>query len=377
MRPNAFSEPVYVTRPILPPLEDYHALLKEIWQRQWLSNNGEMVLALERELRATLRAPHLSVLGNGTLALQMAIRALGLGGEVITTPFTFPATAHALNWAGVTTIFADIDPVTLTLDPGAVARAITSRTSGILGVHVYGMPCDVHGLGRLAGQHGLKIIYDGAHAFGTEIAGRPIGDFGDATMLSFHATKLFHTAEGGALVLPREEDHAQVALLRNFGIASETTVLVPGVNAKMNELQAALGLLVLRAVPAERAARARIAAVYQARLDGVAGLRMLALPADVTHSRQYAVLIVDKDACGVSRDALYNGLKPFNIFARRYFYPLCSEAPHYLGLPSAAPENLPVAYRISRQVLALPYYGALDEEGAHRVCDALLYLLEH
>jgi dTDP-4-amino-4,6-dideoxygalactose transaminase len=375
MAPQPFETPVFVTRPIMPPLEDYQSLLAGVWQRQWLSNNGEMLLALQGKLEAELRCPELSLLGNGTLALQLAVGALGLTGEVITTPFTFPATPHVLDWARVTPVFADIDPDTLTLSPAAAAAAVTSRTTGILGVHVYGMPCDVAALGTLATRHGLRVVYDGSHTFGTEIAGRPIGAFGDATTLSFHATKLFHTAEGGAVMLPNPEDRRRVDLLRNFGIADEVTVLAPGINAKMNELQAALGLLVLQAVPAEREARARIAAIYAERLNPLPGLRMFRLPENITDSRQYAVLLVDESMCGVSRDTLYDRLKPFNVFARRYFYPLCSEAEHYRHLPSARPENLPVAHRISRQVLALPYYSGLGSDGAHRICDIIAHLL--
>jgi dTDP-4-amino-4,6-dideoxygalactose transaminase len=373
--PKPFAKPVYVTRPLLPPLQEYERLLQGVWERRWLTNNGELLQRLESRLSEFLEAPNVSIVGNGTLALQLAIGAFRLRGEVITTPFTFPATPHVLTWAGITPVFADIDEETLTLSPAAVERAVNERTSGILGVHVYGMPCDVHSLADIAERRHLRVIYDGAHAFGTRIDGRPIGDFGDATMLSFHATKLFHSAEGGALILRDMKDMEAVELLKNFGIRDEIHVLAPGVNAKMNELQAAMGLLVLEQVEAERTARARIAAVYRARLSAASGLRVFSVPADVRDSNQYAILLIDEQKTGVSRDAVYEGLKRFNIFARRYFYPLCSEAPHYRNLPSAATENLPVAYRISRQVLALPYYSDLGENGANRVSDAILHLI--
>jgi dTDP-4-amino-4,6-dideoxygalactose transaminase len=372
--PTAFSAPIHVTRPLLPPLSDYTELLEGVWQRQWLTNNGELTQQLERRLEAYLGAPHVAVLGNGTLALQLALRCFDLAGEVITTPFTFPATPHALDSVGIVPVFADIDPQTLTLSPSAVEQAITPRTSGVLGVHVYGMPCDVEAIDALAARRGLRVIYDGAHAFGARIGGRSIGDFGDATMLSFHATKLFHSAEGGALLLRRPEDRARIDLLRNFGIRDEVSVVTPGVNAKMNELQAAMGLLVLDQVEQERAARARLKAIYTERFAAAPGLRMFALPDSVSDSNQYAVLLIDADEAGVDRDTVYERLKAFNIFSRRYFYPLCSEAPHYRDLPSAAPANLPVARRISRQVLALPYFGALGEEGAHRIADAVLHI---
>lgn len=373
--PQRFDHPVNVTRPIVPPLADYAAMLEGVWQHRVLTNDGVLLRELERRLSERLDAPHIALFSSGTVALQIAIAALGLVGEVITPAFTFPATPHALSWAGVSPVFADIDPVRLTIDPDAVERAITPRTTAILGVHVYGIPCDVDALAAVAARHDLRIVYDGAHCFDTRIVQAPIGGFGDATMLSFHATKLFHCAEGGALIVRDEAMLRRVKLLRNFGIADAQTVLVPGINAKMNELEAAMGLLVLDRVADEHAAREAVTATYRRRFAGIPGLRMPAALPDVSDSHQYAVLLVDDSEAGLSRDDLHEGLKSFNVFARPYFYPLCSEAPHYRGLPSAARANLPVSFRVSRQVLCLPYYGELGVAGAERVADIVVHLL--
>lgn len=251
-RPEAFRDPVYVTRPLLRPLAEYLPALEEIWESGWLTNGGAKHAQLEQELGAYLNAPHLSLFNNGTIALIVACQALRLSGEVITTPFTFPATPHVLTWNGITPVFADIHPETLTLDPEGIGPLITARTSGILGVHVYGMPCAVEPIQSVADAHGLKVVYDGAHAFGAAIDNEPLIAFGDATMLSFHATKLFHTAEGGALVVHDAAVKERVDYLKNFGIRNEVEVVMAGINGKMNELQAALGLVHLRYVEAER-----------------------------------------------------------------------------------------------------------------------------
>ena len=362
-RPLPFAEPVYITRPIAPRLEDYVERLRPIWKDRVFTNNGTYARHLEQELSTYLGAPNLSLVGNGTQALMLACRALELTGEVITTPFTFAATVHALTWCGLTPVFADIDEETLTIDPWRVEEAIRPSVDAILGVHVYGMPCDVLALQKVAYGYGKRLIYDAAHAFGTEINGRPIATFAAATAFSFHATKLFHTAEGGAVVVADPTVKARVDALRNFGIVDGEPEL-PGMNAKMNEMQAALGLLNLKLVEAERAARGVVADVYRARLAGLPGIRLFTLPAGVTDSRQYFVLRVE------NRDAFVDALRTFNVHARRYFYPLCSEFPHYRDLPSANPANLPVAHRASREVVCLPYYGGVD---ANRICD----MIEH
>jgi dTDP-4-amino-4,6-dideoxygalactose transaminase len=374
-RPEPFDEPIYVSRPMLPPLDDYVARLREVWDSRWLTNNGAQHQALEQALAQHLRAPHLSLFNNGTIALVVACQALRVAGEVITTPFTFPATPHVLSWNGVTPVFADIDPDTMNLDPAQIEPLITNRTSAILAVHVYGTPCDVSAIQAIADLYGLKVIYDGAHAFGTEIDGRPITAFGDATMLSFHATKLFHTGEGGALVVRDELMKRRVDLLKNFGIKNEAEVVMPGINGKMSELSAALGLANLEQLDVERAARAEVAAVYDERLAGLPGVRPLALPANVTNSYQYYVVRVTGGHSGNRRDALYEGLKAFNVFARRYFHPLCTEYSCYRSLPTADARRLPVAYQVASEVLTLPLWGALGKAGAHRVCDAIEHVL--
>lgn len=369
-----FDEPIYVTRPLLPPLEGFAARLGEVWASRWLTNAGAQHERLEAALAAYLAVPHLSLFANGTIALLTAIRALELSGSVVTTPFTFPATPHALVWAGLEPVFCDIDPDTLTLDPAAAEAALRSDTSAILGVHVYGIPCRVDALQALADRRGLRVIYDGAHAFGTTIGGRPIGTFGDATMFSFHATKLFHTAEGGALACRTAALKAACDLLKNFGILNQEEVDGPGINGKMNELQAALGLAVLELVPDEMAARRAIACRYRRHLANVPGLTPLAMPDGVTESLQYFVVRIDGERFGRSRDEVQAALRTYNVHTRKYFYPLCSEYPCYRRLESARPEWLPVAHRVVREVLCLPIYGTLPLEAVDRIAEMLLAL---
>jgi dTDP-4-amino-4,6-dideoxygalactose transaminase len=297
-----------------------------------------------------------------------------LKGSVVTTPFTFPATPHALVWSGLTPIFCDIDPVRLTLDPAAVEAAIGRDTSAILGVHVYGVPCHVEALQQVADRHGLKLIYDGAHVFGTTIDGAGIGGFGDATMFSFHATKLFHTAEGGALSCATPELKRAIDHLKNFGILNQEEVDVPGINGKMNELQAALGLAVLEHVAAERDRRRAIVDRYRARLSGTAGLTLMPQLAGVSDSYQYFVVRIDPAGFGLTRDAVQERLKTYNVLTRKYFFPLCSEYPCYRELPSSSPANLPVAHRAAGEVLCLPLYGSLPLDAVDRICDLLLGL---
>lgn len=375
--PLPFKQPVYVTRPVLPPLEEYTALLKDVWASGWLANGGEQHRLLESELGQWLQAPHLSLFNNGTIALIVACQALHLTGEVITTPFTFPATPHVLSWNNATLVFADIDPETLCIDPASVESLVTSRTSGILGVHVYGVPCDVQALGTIARSHGLRIVYDGAHAFGTQIDGQAIGTFGDATMFSFHATKLFHTAEGGALAVNSGDLKQRIDLLKNFGIKNENEVVMAGINGKMSELQAALGRVVLRHVGVERRQRAALRQVYEQRLSGMAGVRLHAMPASVTDSLQYLVLRVNAAQAGCNRDTLHERLKRYNIITRKYFHPLCSDYSCYRHLPTASPHHLPNAYRVASEVLVLPLFGALASDDVHRICDAIQFSLIH
>jgi len=371
----SFNEPIHVTAPLLPPLEDFTRELRDVWESGWLTNNGPKVRLFEQSLSAFLKTPNLTLFNNGTIALIVACQALRLSGEVITSPFTFAATPHVLTWNNITPVFCDIDDVTLTLDPRKIERLITARTTAILGVHVYGMPCDVFAIKQIADEYGLRVVYDGAHAFCAELNGQPITDFGDATMLSFHATKLFHTAEGGALAVPTLELKHRIELLKNFGIKNEVDVVMPGINGKMNELQAALGLLNLRLIEEEREARSSVAKIYRERLDGVEGITCFSLPPNVRDSMQYFVIRVNASTARISRDELYFRLREYNVYARRYFYPLCSDYNCYRSLPSAAGSSLPVAQRVSREVLALPFYGELGESNVHRICDIILFVV--
>ena len=373
----AFEKPIYITRPLLPDLEAYKVELEDIWESGTLTNNGPKHQELERQLSTTLKARHLSLFNNGTISLIVACQAMRLSGEVITTPFTFPATSHVLSWNGIKPIFADIHPDTLTLDPAAIEPLVTAKTTGILGVHVYGMPCDVYGIQTIADYFGLKVIYDGAHSFGTEIDGVPIGNFGDATMLSFHATKLFHTVEGGALIVGNEKLKTRVDFLKNFGIKNETEVVMPGINGKMNEFQAAMGILNLKMIESEKAKRRLLGEAYRVSLEGIEGISCFTLPKDVVNSEQYFVIRIDEFILPGMRDALYFRLKEFNVHTRRYFYPLCSEANCYRSLPSSSPSNLPVAHRVAREVLALPYFGELTPEAAYQISELIRAVVHH
>jgi dTDP-4-amino-4,6-dideoxygalactose transaminase len=355
-----FPEPIHVTRPLLPPLDRVSARLAQVWDSKWLTNGGPQHEALEAALRRRLQVEHLSLFNNGTIALVAAVKALDLSGEVITTPFTFPATPHALSWSGITPVFADLDPERLTLAPAAVEASITSRTTAILGVHVYGVPCDVEALGAIARRHRLALVYDAAHAFGVRVNGTPIGCYGDATMFSFHATKLFHTAEGGAIVSRSEELRHRIERLKNFGIADQETVETVGLNGKMSELQAVLGLEVLECMDEELARRREVIATYRRVLADVRGVTFVPEPPGVESSRQYCVIRIDPAEFGCSRDEVHEALKRNNVFTRKYFYPLCSDYASYRGLPSAAPARLPVARRAVTEVLCLPLYGTLD-----------------
>lgn len=371
LRPRPFDQPVYVTRPLLPPLEHYIDRLREVWSSGWLTNGGDQHQQLEAALAQHLGSPHLSLFNNGTIGLMVACQALRLSGEVITTPFSFPATPHVLSWNAVTPVFADVEPGTMNIDPARIESLITGRTTGILGVHVYGTPCQVDAIDNLARTYGLKVIYDGAHAFGAQIDGKPISAFGDATMFSFHATKLFHTAEGGALAVPDADTKKRIDLLKNFGIKNEHEVVMPGINGKMSELSAALGLEVLKEIDAERGRRQRVASRYLSRLarhDGVLALRP---PANVRDSLQYFVVRIDATRTGVGRDALHNRLRELNIVTRKYFYPMCSQYSCYRHLPSAQPSELPIATRVSTEVLCLPFHGGLTDNDVDRICDAI------
>ena len=371
-----FDEPIYVTRPLLPPLAALHARLEEIWAARWLTNVGEQHERLGRAIRDYLDVPEVSLFNNGTIALLAAVRALRMHGEVITTPFTFPATPHAISWSGATPVFCDIDPVTMTLDPARVEALITPKTTGILAVHVYGIPCDVAALQSIADRHGLKIVYDAAHAFGTRINGVGIGNFGDASMFSFHATKLFHSAEGGALTCGKAASREAFDHLKNFGILGQEDVDEVGINGKMNELQAALGLAVLDCVPDELRRRRAIIARYRQRLGVMTGVTLMPEPHGVDSSCQYFVIRIDRQSFGCSRDDVFDRLKTYNVLARKYFYPLCSDYACYRDLSSSAPGLLPVATEVVGQVLCLPLYGTLPLTDVDVICDMITEIQE-
>lgn len=360
---------VTVTKPSLPPLAEYVELLRDVWDRRWLTNKGHYHDELEAALADYLGVRHVSLFCNGMIALQVGLQALKITGEVITTPYSFPATTHALWWNHCTPVFCDIDPVTCNLDPGKVESLITPRTTAILPVHVYGTPCDVERLQKVADTYGLRLFYDAAHAFGVKLGTTSILNFGDLSMLSFHATKVFNTAEGGALVTDDAKLKQRIDNLKNFGFADEVTVVAPGTNGKMNELQAALGVVQLRHIDAEIAHRREIAAAYRAELANVPGLRLLPEVNNFTSNYSYVPIFIDETTYPLSRDALYERLKMNGFYGRRYFYPLISEFPAYRGLQSA--QRLPVATRLSRQVLCLPIYSGLPIAVAEHIASII------
>ena len=371
MNLKPFSQPVYVTRPLLPSLELYQDKLKEIWETQWLSNNGKQHQQFETRMRETLKVPYLSLFNNGTIALIVAVQSLRLSGEVITTPFTFPATPHVLAWNNIKPIFCDVDPVTMNLDAEKIESMITPQTTGILGVHVFGTPCDVIKIQDIADRHGLKVVYDAAHAFQVEIDGMGIGGFGDISMFSFHPTKLFHTGEGGALTYNNSHLKNRIDLLKNFGIKNEEEVIMPGINGKMNELQAALGSLVLDCLEEERAKRKRLLTTYHACFENIEGISFFSIPDHIQNSYQYFVIRINEERFGKSRDAVYEACKAYNLFPRKYFFPLCSDYPCYKQLHSSHPDNLPNARQIVQEVLCLPFYGGLEIPDVEKICAIL------
>ena len=361
---------IHVTRPDLPPLEEFNQSLQQIWENKWLTNKGPFHDQFEKELAAYLRVPYISLFSNGTLALMIALRALDIKGEVITTPYSFVATTHALWWNGTKPVFVDIEPEYGNLDPDKIEAAITQETTAILPVHVYGNPCDTEKIQKVADKHGLKVIYDAAHAFGVEKNEQSILNFGDLSVLSFHATKSFNTIEGGAIVCHDPEIKKQIDYLKNFGFENETTVVGPGINAKMNELQAAYGLLQLKEFNNNTEKRKKLTEIYRQELQNVKGVSFMPDMENVKHNYSYFPVFIGPDY-SLSRDSLYEKLKENNIFARRYFYPLISEFPPYNELPSAKLEQLPVAKKMAAQVICLPMYAGLDAAAIDRICKIL------
>jgi dTDP-4-amino-4,6-dideoxygalactose transaminase len=366
-----FTEPILVTRPLLPDLELVNKRMKDIWASQWLTNGGAQLAELENQLKKYLQVQNLVLFNNGTLALMLGLKALELSGEVITTPFTFPATVQALDWTGLAPVFCDVDPKTLNIDPEKIEALITDQTSAILAVHVFGTPCEVRAIENIARKHNLKVIYDGAHAFGSKVNDFPVSAYGDMTMFSFHATKLFNTVEGGALAVQNSALAENLNLWKNFGLHSSGEVVFSGTNAKMNEVQACIGLEVLQIIGEERGKRKKIKETYIKNLAGIPGIEIVNNDLSEDNSFQYFVIKIDEKAFGKSRDWVHEELKKYNVFARKYFYPLCSNFQWYQGLSSALPANLPVANKIISQTLAMPFYGKMGEESAAAICDIL------
>jgi len=364
------NEPIYVTRPLLPPLEEFIPYLKRIWDNKILTNGGPLHQELEHALCEYLGVEHLALFTNGTTALVTALETLGIAGEVITTPYSFVATAHSLLWNHITPVFVDILPDTLNLDPAKVEAAITPQTTAILAVHCYGTCCDVVALQRIADKHNLKIVYDAAHAFAVRDAGGSVLRHGDLSVLSFHATKVFNTFEGGAIVCPDATTKLRIDQLKNFGLVDEVTVVATGINGKMSELSAAMGLLQLKHVDKAIAQRKQVDTLYRRLLAGVKGISCLPLFDAQTANHSYFPVLVEQDF-HLSRDGLYELLRHNQVFARRYFYPLISEFPMYRGFPSARSENLRVATAISRKVLCLPIYPGLSQQDQQSIVDLI------
>lgn len=355
------DKPIYVTSPLLPSLEDFTFLLKEIWESKMLTNNGNFHQKLEEELAKYLKVPYLSLFTNGTLPLITALQAMRITGEVITTPFSFVATTHSLWWNGIKPVFVDIEPETCNLDPSKIEAAITPRTTAIMPVHVYGKPCKTKEIQEIANKYGLKVIYDAAHAFGVEINGESILNFGDMATLSFHATKVYNTLEGGALIVHDEQTKKRIDYLKNFGFASETEVVAPGINSKVDEVRAAYGLLNLKQVDHAINSRRKVAIRYRDELQGVKGITFFNDIPGVRHNYSYFPIFINAEEYGMTRDELYFKMKEYNVFGRRYFYPLISTFSTYRGLDSANPDNLPVATQMSNNVICLPMHHALSE----------------
>ena len=362
---------IYVTQPFLPPLEEFQPYLEQIWESKWLTNSGPFHQELEKKLADYLGVDHLALFANGTLALVTALQSLRITGEVITTPFSFVATAHSLLWNGIKPVFVDIHPETFNLDPEKIETAITPHTTAIMPVHVYGKPCDVEKIQKIADKYGLKVIYDAAHAFGVNYKGKSLLKHGDLSALSFHATKVFNTFEGGAIVCPDAKTKSRINDLKNFGYNGEVTVVGTGINAKMNELQAAFGLLQLKHIDKVIDRRREIDAQYREYFLNVAGISCPQIPADTIYNYAYFPILIEKEY-PLSRDELNEKLRLHGIFPRRYFYPLISEFPMYRGMPSAAPSNLQIAKKTADQVLCLPIYPALENESVMRIASIIM-----
>lgn len=366
-----FEKPIYVTRPFMPPLDEYCQGLEEIWENKWLTNNGPVLQRYTKKMKDFLDVENAVMFNNGTLALQIGLQGLEISGEVITTPFTFVATTHALHWNKIRPIFCDIEPDYYTLDPEKVEAAITPWTTAILAVHVFGYPCNLDALADIARRHNLKLIYDAAHAFGVKIDGKSIAQYGDLSMFSFHATKLYHSLEGGLLVFPNPSLKTEVEYLKNFGFKSEVEVVMPGTNAKMNEMQALMGLIMLKYVSQLIEKRRAITEFYRKQLQTIPGIHLSPLPSDeIDYNYAYFLIEIDEREFGISRDQLYEKLKEYNIFARRYFYPLICDFACYKNVQVSDP--LKIARRVAERILVLPIYYDLALEDVQRICDIII-----
>lgn len=363
---------ITVTSPLLPSLDDFNEYLKDIWEKRWITNNGSYHQKLESALCEYLKVPYISLFTNGTLPLITALQALRITGEVITTPYSFVATTHSLWWNGIKPVFVDIDPLTGNLDPERIEAAISPQTTAIMPVHVYGRPCRVKEIQDIADKYGLKIIYDAAHAFGVEVDGKSILTEGDVSTLSFHATKVYNTIEGGALVMHDAKMKQRIDFLKNFGFANEVEVVAPGINSKMDEIRSAYGLINLQQVDAAIEARHQVAIRYRKALKDVPGITIWEDIPGVRHNYSYFPIFVDAERYGMSRDELYAKMKAHQVWGRRYFYPLISTFSTYRGLESASRENLPNAYKMAESVICLPMHHALSEEDVERVVTSII-----
>jgi dTDP-4-amino-4,6-dideoxygalactose transaminase len=361
------KDKIYVTRPSLPELDEFIPYLEKIWESKQLTNNGSFHQQLEKELAEYLGVKYVSLFTNGTLALITALQALGIKGQVITTPYSFVATTHSLFWNGIEPVFVDIEDEFCNIDPNKIEAAITPQTTAIMPVHVYGNPCAMNEIQNIADKHGLKVIYDACHAFGVNLNGESVLNFGDLSVLSFHATKVFTTIEGGAIISHDAETKKRIDFLKNFGFANETTVVQEGINAKMNEIQAAFGLLHLKKMDQYLKKRKEIVEKYKKELENICGISWIEPDSNVTYNYSYFPIFIDAEEYGNSRDDLYAILKDNNIYGRRYFYPLISEFPTYKGMDSAKKENLPVAHKKADQVICLPLYPDLTNNEINEI----------
>ena len=362
---------ITVTSPLLPDLDEFNDLLKRIWDKKWITNNGSFHKELEAALCEYLKVPYISLFTNGTLPLMCALQALRITGEVITTPYSFVATTHSLWWNGIKPVFVDIDPETCNLDPDKIEAAITPKTTAIMPVHVYGKPCDTGRIQAIADTYGLKVIYDAAHAFGVEVNGKSILNAGDMSTLSFHATKVYNTIEGGALVYHDEKTKKRIDYLKNFGFADEVTIVAPGINGKMDEVRSAYGLLNLKQVDAAIEGRKQVAVKYREGLRNIKGIRVMEDMPGIRHNYSYFPIFIDAEEYGMTRDELYFRMKEWNILGRRYFYPLITEFSTYRGLESANPVHLHVAVKMADSVICLPMYYGLTENDIAKILNCI------